>query len=79
MDAKELQPVLDYLDNFKTEVNQRFNVLENKVDDLQTSVDSLAKMVKDFHEEMIVTRKRLDILEDWAKKVSEKIGIPLPL
>lgn len=52
--------------------------LSVKADNLQTSVDSLAKMVKDFHEEMIVTRKLLDLLEQWARKVSEKIGIPLP-
>ena len=52
--------------------------LENKVDKLQTSVDNLGKMVKTFQEEHIIMRKRLETLETWAKKVSEKLGIPLP-
>ena len=46
--------------------------------DLQTAVDGLAKLVKDFREEHIVIHHRLEILEDWAKKVSAKTGIPLP-
>lgn len=35
-------------------------------------------MVKGFEEEMIVNRKRIERLEEWAKQVSQKTGIPIP-
>lgn len=78
MDPKDLKPIFDYLDEFKADVNQRFDGIEGKIDKLQTSVDNLANMVKGFEEEMIVNRKRIDVLEKWARQVSEKVGIPLP-
>lgn len=52
--------------------------LKDDVRNLQASVDNLAKMVKDFRDEHIVVHRRLETLEAWAKKVSEKVGIPLP-
>lgn len=78
MEMKELQPLFEYMDEKFAKIDERFEHIEKKVDGIQTSVDNLTKMVKDFHEEIIVTRRRLDVLEAWAKKVSEKIGIPLP-
>ena len=78
MDPKDFKPIFDYLDEFKADVSQRFDSIEGKVDELQTSVDNLANMVKGFQEEMIVNRKRIDVLEKWARQVSEKVGIPLP-
>ena len=46
---------------------------------LQTSIDGLAKMVKDFRDEHIIMHRRIQTLESWAKKVSEKVRIPLPV
>jgi len=78
MTKSDLKPLFEYLDEFRSEVNTRFDKLEGKVDSLQTAVDNLALMVKGFQEEMIANRRRIDILEEWAKKVAEKTGIPLP-
>ncbi len=44
---------------------------------LQTSIDGLAKLVKDFRDEHVVLYKRIETLENWAKKVAEKLGISL--
>jgi len=51
---------------------------QESVNRLQTSVDSLAKMVKDFRDEHVVIHHRLQVLESWAKEVSQKFSIPIP-
>jgi uncharacterized coiled-coil DUF342 family protein len=80
-----LETKVDRIFGIVLNMEENFEQLKTDVSDLksgqrrlQNSVDGLAKMVKDFHEEIIVTRRRLDVLEAWAKKVSEKVGIPLP-
>jgi prophage DNA circulation protein len=54
-----------------------FLALRGDVRTLQTSIDGLAKLVKDFRDEHIVLYKRIETLENWAKKVAEKLGISL--
>ncbi len=70
--------VVLHLDGQFRDFNQRLSRVESKVDVLQTSIDNLTRMVKGFEEEMIVNRNRIDVLEKWARQVSEKVGIPLP-
>ncbi len=78
MGVKDLKPVFDYLDDFKAEVSGRFDSLENQVHQLQTSVDGLAKWFENYRDEHIVLYRKAEILEEWAKKVAAKTGIPLP-
>ena len=78
MTDTNLKPLFEYLDEFKSEVNDRFDKLEETQRILQTSVDALAKMVKDFRDEHIVVHRRLEVLEEWARQVSKKLGISLP-
>jgi hypothetical protein len=78
MPDNNLQPLFDYMDEMKAELKADIGRLDKKVDHLQATVDSLAKLVKDFRDEHIVMHRRLELLEKWAKQVSEKVGIPLP-
>lgn len=81
--TQDFKPIFDYLDEMKAELKADIKTeiiaeLSPKIDKLQTSVDNLTYMVKGFQEEMIVNRHRIDRLEQWARQVSEKTGIPLP-
>ncbi len=73
-----LKPVFDYLDEMKAEMQSEFKNVKEDIRVLQVSVDNLTKMVKDFRDEHIVLHRRLEVLEKWAKEVSDKVGIPLP-
>ena len=72
------KPLFDYLDVEFKKIDVRFDQIDDKFNTLQTSVDNLAKMVKDFEQEHIIMHRRLEVLEAWAKNVSEKFGVPLP-
>ena len=78
MNDVNFKPLFEYLDKKFGKLEADVAIVDEKVERTLTSVDSLAKMVKDFQEEHIIMRKRLEVLEAWAKKVSEKVGIPLP-
>ena len=60
------------------DIDERFDKLEENQRVMQTSIDNLAKMVKDFRDEHIIIHKRLEVLEEWAKQASKKLGISLP-
>ena len=45
--------------------------------DIQTAIDGLAQLVRNFRDEHMVFHHRLERLENWAKKVAKKIGISL--
>ena len=73
------QPIFDYIDEKVDPLAEDIKALNLRVDTLQTSIDGLAKMVRDFRDEHIVMHRRLEVLERWAQKVSQKTGVPLPL
>jgi hypothetical protein len=42
---------------------------------LQTSVDGLAKLTKDYYEEVIVLRGKVERMEKWIQDASLKLGL----
>ncbi|OGE81701.1 MAG: hypothetical protein A3H72_03970 [Candidatus Doudnabacteria bacterium RIFCSPLOWO2_02_FULL_48_8] len=72
------KPLFEYLDDMKAELKADIAEVKESNAQILTNLDGLTKMVKTFQEEHIIMRKRLEVLEAWAKKVSEKVGIPLP-
>jgi archaellum component FlaC len=72
------QPLFEYLDDKLGDLKTDIKEIDKKVDTLQTSVDGLTKIVKDFQDEHIILRRKVELLETWARQVSEKVGIPLP-
>lgn len=78
MPDTNLEPLFDYMDEKFSHVENRFDAIEAKVDTLQVSTDNLTKIVKDFQDEHILLRRKVEVLENWAREVSKKVGIPLP-
>lgn len=72
------KPLFEYLDDKFGKLEADIAEVKKSNAQILTNVDGLAKMVKTFQDEHIIIRKRLETLEAWAKKVSEKVGIPLP-
>lgn len=74
--AKNLEEKVDFLIDFvqtKVATKEEISMLENK---LTTQIDGLAKQIKDYHQEMVMFVHKVERMEAWIKKVSQKIGIP---
>ena len=53
-----------------------FAELKGSFSTLQSSTDSIAKQIKDYHEEMVVLVRRVQRMEEWIRTAANKIGIP---
>lgn len=71
------QPIFDYLDTHLGGVKSEIKELRQDVNMVQTSITNLSAQVKQYHEEMLVSGHRIDRLEDWAKQVGQKVGVPI--
>lgn len=50
--------------------------LGTKIDRLTNSVDAYAKQANTYYQEMLILSRRIERMEIWIKKVSDKVGIP---
>ncbi len=48
---------------------------DQKFDKVLTLLDSVAKNMKDYHQEVTVNRSRLERMEEWIQKAAPKIGV----
>lgn len=70
--------------NFATQVDERFNKLEERMDKLEQShqrllstVDGFIGRIDKYETELAVRDHQFERLLAWARKVSDKTGIPL--
>ncbi len=82
MSDTNFQPIFDYIDQnsqkLKTELKEEIlSEVRNEIGDLKTSIANLSVQVKNYHEEMLVSGHRIDRLEEWAKQVGNKVGVPI--
>ena len=52
-----------------------FEELRGEFRNLQTSVDNYSKKTDEYHKEMSVLIHKVNRMEDWIKKVSDKLGV----
>ena len=71
----DFSPLFTYLDEKFKHIDQQFLEQKQSFNSLQTSVDGLAVIFKKYYEEQKVMTHRLERVEDWIKKVSDKIGV----
>ncbi len=78
MSDSNFQPIFDYIDQSnKTLKEEILTEVRIELGDIKTSIANLSAQVKQYHEEMLVSGHRIDRLEDWAKQVGQKVGVPI--
>lgn len=72
MSDTNLAPLFTYLDDKFVSQNKRFDALDEKFQTFQTSVDGLSKLVKDYQDEHILLRRKVEMLEAGQNKYPQK-------
>ena len=74
----------DVIKTFMFQVDERFNKLEVRMDDYDRKLDRLTNTIDGFvaridryETELAARDSQFEKLLEWARKVSEKTGIPL--
>lgn len=65
------------IQKFEKNVNERFNELDRKYDHLITTIDGFISRIDRYETELAARDNQFQRLVEWARKVSEKTGIPL--
>lgn len=81
---KDIDEVLGVLQTFMVQVDERFNKLEarmdafdEKLDKLTNTIDGFIGRIDKYETEQAARDLQFNRLLEWARKVSEKTGIPL--
>jgi uncharacterized coiled-coil DUF342 family protein len=59
------------------ELRKEIAALKESIQTLTISVDKLAKIVEDMHQEYIAITSKVDRLEKWVHQIAKKIGMKL--
>ena len=69
--------IMSVLHTFMQQVDERFNDMDKKYDRLINTIDGFLSRIDKYETEMAARDNQFEKLLTWARKVSEKTGIPL--
>jgi len=80
LENKDIEKIIKAMENIfptKVEMDKRFDNMESKFSDLQTSVDAYAKQSNDYFQEMVMLSHKVNRMEKWMHEIAEKVGVEL--
>jgi hypothetical protein len=79
MSEDQFTRLFKYIEEFRLEVNQRFDETATKssLDRLTSTIDGFVKRLDDNETEQLSRDAQFDRLLEWAREVSKQTGIPL--
>ena len=78
MNDDQFTKLFKYIEGFRQETSNRFDIIESEVISLQSIPDEVASRFSHMQDEQAARDSQWNRLIEWARKVSEKTGIPLP-
>ena len=79
MSDDQFTKLFKYIEDFRSEVNSKFDdtASQASLDRLTNTIDGFVKRLDDNEIEDAAMKNQFNRLLEWARKVSEKTGIPL--
>lgn len=79
MNDDQFTKLFKYVEDFRHEMNDKFQATasQESLDRLTNTIDGFVKRLDDHETEMTARDYQFEKLLSWARKVSEKTGIPL--
>jgi ABC-type transporter Mla subunit MlaD len=77
MSQDEFTKLFKYLEEFRAEVNKRFEQNEHDHANVLAAVAELGSHLKDYHQELLLLAHKVDRLERWIQQVAQVTGVKL--
>jgi hypothetical protein len=77
MSQDEFTKLFKYMEGFRKEVNEKFEHVDTRFDGVSSQIDGLAKLITDYHQEMLMLAHKVDRLEGWIHEIAQKTGVKL--
>ena len=78
MSDDQFTKLFNYITDMDSRIDARFDALENEVVSLRSIPDEVAARFSHIETEQTARDAQWNRLVEWARKVSEKTGVPLP-
>lgn len=80
MNDDQFTKLFKYIEDFRTETNERFDATAGKDDleHLRNTMDDFIRQITDNNTEQAARDAQFARLVEWAREVSKKTGVPLP-
>ncbi len=78
MNDDQFTKLFNYITDMDSRIDARFDALENEVVALRSIPDEIASHFSHIETEQAARDAQWNRLVEWAQKVSEKTGVPLP-
>lgn len=77
MSQDEFTKLFKYMEEMRSEMNERFEQAAKERDEIRGSIVDLGIQIKDYHQEMLMLAHKVDRLERWIHQIAEKTGVKL--
>jgi hypothetical protein len=77
MSDDQFTKLFKYIEEFRSDVNKRFDETNGRIDRVMDAVLELAKRQEINDEERLVMGHQLDRLDAWVHQLADKIGVTL--
>ena len=77
MNDDQFTKLFQYIQEFRAEVNGKFDDVYSRIDRLTDTIADFVKQLKDFEAEQAARDAQWERLLEWAREVSKKTGVPL--
>ncbi len=77
MSDDQFTKLFKYIEEFRKDVNSRFDAQDKKIADITGAIAELSAQVRDYHNETIMLSHQVDKLRDAIKQIAEETGVKL--
>lgn len=77
MSDDQFAKLFKYVQEFRTDVDKRFEETKSELSDIRGAIAELSAQVRDYHHEMIVLSHQVDKMRDAIKQIARETGVKL--
>lgn len=77
MSDDQFTKLFKYMEKRFDQVDERFEKVDQQFDAVRSQIDGLAKLIVEYHQEMIMLSRQVDRLREAIKQIAEETGVKL--
>lgn len=77
MSDDQFTRLFKYIEEFRSDVNQRFEAVHSELADVRGSIAELSAQVRDYHHETMFMSHHMDRLRDAILQIAHETGVKL--
>jgi len=77
MSDDQFTKLFTYIENFRSDVNKRFDEAKEDRADIRGAIAELGAQMRDYHHEMVFLSRQVDKLKEAILQIAQETGVKL--